>query len=309
MCERLGRVQSILLRVTPGIEAHTHEYIKTGQIDSKFGFTLANGDAIRAVESVCETKNLRLTGLHSHIGSQIFEMEAYAHATEVMVDLLAEIKDRFGLELEELNMGGGFGIYYHSGDEPRQPEEWAQAVMLTLRRKTEARGLKMPKVIVEPGRAIAGPAGITLYTLGSYKDIPGVRRYVAVDGGMTDNPRPALYGSKYEAVIANRADQEPDELVSVAGRCCESGDMLIWDVMLSRPRPGDILAVFATGAYNYSMASNYNRVGRPAMVLVKDGEADLIVKRETYEDIIRNDVIPERLARGEVVKIAAGKKS
>ncbi|WP_041432647.1 diaminopimelate decarboxylase [Syntrophothermus lipocalidus] len=308
VCERLGRTQNILLRITPGVEAHTHEYIKTGQIDSKFGFTLANGDALKAVDTVCRTKNLRLMGLHCHIGSQIFEMDAYAHATEIMVDLLAEIKNRFGLELEELNMGGGFGIYYHSGDEPRQPEEWAKAVMSTLRSKTEANALRMPKVIVEPGRAIAGPAGITLYTLGSYKEIPGVRKYVAVDGGMTDNPRPALYGSKYEAVIANRADREPDELVSVAGRCCESGDMLIWDIKLSHPQPGDILAVFATGAYNYSMSSNYNRVGRPAMVLVRDGQADLIVKRESYEDLIRNDVIPERLARGDVVKIAAGKK-
>jgi len=308
LCDRLGRTQDILLRITPGVEAHTHDYIKTGQIDSKFGFTLPNGDALAAVNRAGQMENLNLVGLHCHIGSQIFEMESYAHATKIMVEFMARIKEETGIEIKELNMGGGFGIYYYSGDDPRDPEDWARAVMLTLHEQTAARGLSMPRVVVEPGRAIAGPAGITLYTIGSSKEIAGVRKYIAVDGGMTDNPRPALYGSKYEAVIADRVNAEPDELVSVAGKCCESGDMLIWDVKLPHPQAGDILVTFATGAYNYSMASNYNRIGKPAMVLVKDGQAQVIVKRESYDDLIKNDVIPERLAQGEVIKIAAAKK-
>jgi diaminopimelate decarboxylase len=308
ICERLGRNQEVLLRITPGIEAHTHEYIKTGQIDSKFGFTLSNGDALKAVQQVLTTRNLKLVGLHCHIGSQIFDMESYAHAAGTMMDFMAEIKENTGLELPELNLGGGFGIYYYAGDEPRSPEEWARAVMTTVQKKAGEKGLKMPRIIVEPGRAIAGPAGVTLYTIGSYKEIPGIRKYIAVDGGMTDNPRPAMYDSQYEAVIADRVQAEPNELVSVAGKCCESGDMLLWDINLPSPRPGDILVTLATGAYNYSMASNYNRIGKPAMVLVREGKAELIVRRESYDDLIRNDIIPEHLARGKVIKIAAGKK-
>lgn len=294
-CQAAGRRQAVLLRITPGVEAHTHEYVRTGQIDSKFGFTLPTGDALQAVREALAAPELELTGLHCHIGSQIFEMESYAHATGVMADFLAEVHAATGVYLRELNMGGGFGIRYVEGDTPDRPERWANAVMTTLRTRLDHLGLPMPRVIVEPGRAIAGPAGITVYTVGSSKHIPGVRRYVAVDGGMTDNPRPALYGSRYEAVIANRMREAADEMVSVAGRCCESGDMLLWDVRLPSPQAGDLLVTFATGAYNYSMSSNYNRIPRPAMVLVGDGRAELIVRRESYEDLIRNDLLPERL--------------
>lgn len=190
---------------------------------------------------------------------------------------------------------GGFGIFYASGDQPVDPEEWAEAVMTTVQEKARHYNLRVPRVIVEPGRAISGPAGVTLYTIGSFKEVSGIRKYIAVDGGMTDNIRTALYGAKYSAILANKADQEPVETVSVAGKCCESGDMLLWDVKLPRVESGDILAVFATGAYNYSMSSNYNRLPRPAMVLVNQGCADLILKRETYEDLLRNDLLPDRL--------------
>ncbi|SHG98223.1 diaminopimelate decarboxylase [Thermosyntropha lipolytica DSM 11003] len=297
ICSEMGKKQDIMLRITPGVEAHTHEYIKTGQIDSKFGFTLPDGQALEGVRMALDCKWLNLKGLHCHIGSQIFEMASFRHATGVMMDFYATVKNELGLELDELDMGGGFGIFYYKGDEPCDPKDWAEAVMLTVREKADEYNLKMPRVIVEPGRAISGPAGITLYTIGSRKEVKGIRKYVAVDGGMGDNPRPALYGAKYTAILANKADKPVREKVSIAGKCCESGDMLIWDIELPTVEPGDILAVFATGAYNYAMSSNYNRLPRPAMVLVNEGKAEVIVKRETYEDIIRNDVLPERLRK------------
>ncbi|HZK43956.1 MAG TPA: diaminopimelate decarboxylase [Syntrophomonadaceae bacterium] len=291
----LGKVQDILLRITPGVEAHTHEYIQTGQIDSKFGFTLPDGQALESVNVTIKYQNLKLKGIHCHIGSQIFEMESFQYATSLMMDFLGEIKNKTEYECSEINVGGGFGIYYTNEDEPAHPEEWAKTVMTTVKTKSAEHGIKIPKVIIEPGRAISGPAGITLYTIGSSKEVKGVRKYIAVDGGMADNPRPALYGAKYLAKIANKANYEDVEIVSIAGKCCESGDMLIWDIKLPLIETGDILAVFATGAYNYSMSSNYNRLPKPAMVLVNNGQADIIVKREDYEDLLRNDVIPERL--------------
>lgn len=297
ICAKLGKVQNILLRITPGVEAHTHEFIQTGQIDSKFGFTLPDGQALEAVSAAIKCENLNLTGIHCHIGSQIFDMESFKHTTILMMNLLRDIKQKLGYECTELDVGGGFGIYYTDGDQPAKPQEWAETVMSTVKQKSLEYGIKQPKVIIEPGRAISGPAGITLYTIGSYKEVKGIRKYIAVDGGMTDNPRPALYDAKYTAIIANKANYENIETVSIAGKCCESGDMLIWDAKLPPVEPGDILAVFATGAYNYSMSSNYNRLPKPAMVLVNEGKADIIVKRETYEDIIRNDLIPERLKR------------
>lgn len=295
ICEKAGQRQSILLRITPGIEAHTHEYIKTGQIDSKFGFTLPNGQALEAVRSIKDYPYLVYRGIHCHIGSQIFEMESFAHAAEVMMAFAAQIQEENGLVTAEMNLGGGFGIYYYEGDEPVSPESWVKAIMPFVKKKAAKFGVPVPRVVVEPGRAIVGPAGTTLYTIGSHKDIPGIRKYIAVDGGMGDNPRPALYGSKYEAILANKAAQKPEETVSVAGKCCESGDMLIWDIQLPRVEPGDILAVSATGAYNYAMSMNYNRIPRPAMVLVGNGQADLILQRETYDDLIRNDIVPVRL--------------
>jgi len=294
VCTELGKRQAIYLRITPGVGAHTHEYIMTGQVDSKFGFTLPDGQALSGVKSALGKNNLDLIGLHCHIGSQIFEMDSYFHTTELMMDFLGQIYKETNYLIDELDVGGGFGIYYASGDKPADPEEWAKAIMKTVQEKSDQIGIKTPKIIVEPGRSIAGPAGITLYTIGSSKQVNNIRKYIAVDGGMTDNPRPALYGAKYEAIIANKAKDSKLEKVSIAGKCCESGDMLIWDIDLPHAEPGDILAVFATGAYTYSMSSNYNRLPRPAVVLVNEGEADVIVKRETYEDIIRNDVIPPR---------------
>ncbi|HEX3015475.1 MAG TPA: diaminopimelate decarboxylase [Desulfobacteria bacterium] len=291
------RVIDVLLRVTPGIEAHTHEYIQTGQIDSKFGFTVSNGDALKAVHQAVKAGNLEFKGIHCHIGSQIFELESYRHAAKVMLELCLEIRTKTGATVRELNLGGGFGIYYAAGDAPAQISDYADLVMNTVAELAAAQQFPVPKVIVEPGRSIAGPAGTTLYTIGSIKDIPGVRKYVAVDGGMADNPRPALYQASYEALVANKAVAAAVETVSITGKCCESGDMLIWDIDLPKIETGDLLAVSCTGAYNYSMSSNYNRLARPAVVLVNDGSADLIVQRETYQDLVRNDLVPARLYR------------
>jgi len=289
----------ILLRVTPGIEAHTHHYIKTGQIDSKFGFTLPNGEALAAVKEALTKKNLKLVGLHCHIGSQVFEMDSYTHAAEVMLDLLEQIRQETGKTLDELDLGGGFGIFYAEGDRPVSIEEYAQAVLDAVAEGAQRRNLPLPKVVVEPGRAIIGPAGTTLYTVGAIKDIPGIRKYVAVDGGMADNIRPALYEAKYQVALANKMVEPPAETVSVTGKCCESGDMLAWDVELPPVKAGDILVMPATGAYCYSMASNYNRLGRPAVVVAEKGRAELILRRETYEDMLTTDVLPERLQKNE----------
>lgn len=305
MARTMGIKAHILLRVTPGIEAHTHEYIKTGQIDSKFGFTLPNGQAMEALKSALTKENLIVEGVHCHIGSQVFEMESYQHAAAVMMDFINDIYQETGVVMAELNLGGGFGIYYNSEDTPAEIDAYADKVMSEVLAKAEEYGFAAPKVIVEPGRAIAGPAGTTAYTVGSIKEIPGVRKYVAVDGGMTDNIRPALYQARYEVGIANKADQPPQEVVSVTGKCCESGDMLAWDVKLPLVESGDILVMPCTGAYGYTMSSNYNRLGRPAVVLVYEGQADLIVARESYEDLLRNDLMPERLKPGRVVSLAS----
>ena len=286
---------NILLRVTPGIEAHTHEYIQTGQIDSKFGFTLPNGSADRALDLALSYSSLAVKGIHAHIGSQIFELDSFRHEVQIMINYMATIHVRTGCLLQELNLGGGFGIYYASGDDPARIADYAKTVQTALEDACRDQQFPRPKVIVEPGRSIVGTAGITLYTVGSIKEIPDVRKYVAVDGGMTDNPRPALYQARYEAVLANRANEEAVESVSVTGKCCESGDMLIWDIDLPKAISGDLLAVSCTGAYNYSMSSNYNRLTRPGVVLVEGGHADVIVKRETHADLLRNDVLPARL--------------
>lgn len=293
----LGKKADILIRITPGIEAHTHEYIMTGQLDSKFGFNVPDGQAMKAIDMAIKMPNLNLKGIHCHIGSQIFDMQSYKHEVEITTSFIRQIKDETGYEAEELDLGGGFGVYYTEEDDPATIEDYADMVFKTLNKMVNELDIKMPKVIVEPGRSIIANAGITLYTVGAIKEIPGIRKYISVDGGMTDNPRLALYGAKYEAVIANKVFEKNSEVVSIAGKCCESGDMLIWDICLPHIVPGDIIAVLSTGAYNYSMASNYNRLTKPAVVLVKDGRADIIVKRETYEDLVRNDVIPARLSK------------
>ncbi|MBO8170630.1 MAG: diaminopimelate decarboxylase [Bacillaceae bacterium] len=280
---------NILLRLTPGIEAHTHEYISTGQEDSKFGFTLSNGHALKAIETALDKSYYRLLGIHSHIGSQIFDSDGFIATIHVLFRFLMEVREKTGFEAGVLNLGGGFGIRYTEEDTPLPVSEHIQAMTKTIRSLFEENDYPLPEVWIEPGRSIVGEAGTTLYTVGSIKDIPGIRKYVAVNGGMTDNLRPALYQAKYEALLANRAGEEATEQVSIAGRCCETGDMLIHDIELPEVRHGDILAVLATGAYGYSMSNNYNRFRRPAVVFVKDGRAELVVKRETYDDITRND--------------------
>ncbi len=290
-----GVMVDVLLRITPGVEAHTHEYIRTGQIDSKFGFTLPNGQAIEAVDRVLNTPNLRFVGLHCHIGSQIFEMSSYRHAVEVMMSFVKDIKERYDVDVEELDLGGGFGIYYTSEDTPADISSYADHVLSTLSSIARELDMPVPRLLIEPGRSLVGPAGTNLYTVGSIKAIPGHRKYVAVDGGMPDNIRPALYGAKYDAIVANRALERDTETVNIAGKCCESGDMLMVDGRLNHAEPGDIIAMTSTGAYGYSMASNYNSLPRPAVVLVKDGQADVIIERESYEDLVRNARIPERI--------------
>lgn len=294
MAELKKKRVNALIRVTPGIEAHTHEYIQTGQEDSKFGFNLLES-AKEAVFRLYKSESINLIGLHFHIGSQIFEMAGFEKAIERIADFYKLIKDEFGLTIPILNTGGGFGIRYTEEDQPLPIKEYVNLLVDYIKYHFIKQGLDIPEIWIEPGRIIVGEAGTTLYTIGSIKEIPNIRKYISIDGGMGDNPRPALYQAKYEATIANRMISDDNELVSVAGRTCESGDMLIWDINLNQPRTGDILAVFSTGAYNYSMASNYNRFPKPAMVLVRDGEAELIIKRETYEDLLRNDLVPERL--------------
>jgi len=295
IAEARGIRVKILLRVQPGIEAHTHEYIQTGQIDSKFGMAIATGQAMEIVKQSLKYENIELKGIHCHIGSQIFEVDSFRYAADVMMGFINQIKQETGLVMRELNLGGGFGIYYKNDDTPAPIATFAEIIMKTIQDKAQSLGIPIPKIIVEPGRSIVGTAGTTLYTIGSIKNIPGIRTYVAVDGGMADNPRPALYQAKYEAMLANKANELATQVVSITGKCCESGDMLIWDIKLPQVESGDVLAVSSTGAYNYSMSSNYNRLPRPAVVLVNNGQADVIVVRETYLDLIRNDVIPARL--------------
>ncbi len=281
---------SILFRIKPGIDAHTHSFVQTGQIDSKFGFALETGEAMSAVKIALSLEHLNLIGMHCHIGSQIFEVTPFVAAAEVMMQFLIDIRTETGLMMTELDLGGGFGIKYTDEDQPVSYDCYMQTVSETIRAIAQENDFPIPFIYIEPGRAIVGAAGITLYTVGGVKTIPDIRTYVSVDGGMTDNPRYALYGSRYEMLIANKAAQEKSETVTVAGRCCESGDLLGKDISLQPAEAGDILAILSTGAYNYSMASNYNRVARPAVCILKDGAARLIVRRESLEDLVKNDL-------------------
>jgi diaminopimelate decarboxylase len=289
----LDRRQPVLLRVAPGIDPHTHRRISTGQVDTKFGFDIGSGAALTAISRVREVPGLELRGLHCHVGSQLHDTDCHEASTAIMVDLMLQAKSELGVELPELNIGGGLGIRYLPSHEPPSLDEFAEAVTGVLKQKLDEAGLAYPVLLQEPGRFLVGEAGTTLYTLGSIKDIPGTRRYVAVDGGLSDNPRPALYEAKYNCLSANKADQPHDDVVTVAGKHCET-DILFPDVPLADPQPGDLLAVQSTGAYNFVMASNYNRFRRPAVILVNEGQADLLVRRETFEDLVARDVIPER---------------
>lgn len=290
LAHEAGKKVGIMLRIKPGIDAHTHSFVKTGQIDSKFGFALETGEALMAVEKAIKCENLNLLGLHCHIGSQIFDTAPFVEAGEVMLGFIAEIKQKLGYEISDLNLGGGFGIKYTEKDNPIPYSEYMKKVSTAVKAKCSELGVKQPFILIEPGRSIIGEAGITLYEVGSVKEIPNIRTYVAINGGMTDNPRYALYKSEYEMCIANKAGEVKDTIVTVAGKCCESGDLLGENVPLQKCERGDILCVFSTGAYNYSMASNYNKVGRPMAIMVKDGQSRVIIKRETYEDMMKNDI-------------------
>lgn len=298
MCAERGMVQNILLRINPGVEAHTHRFIQTAKTDSKFGFSVADGTAEKITQYALTKKHVHLAGYHCHIGSQIFEKQSFLLAVDKMMSFIAEIGKKYSFETEVLNLGGGYGIWYTDEDAKFSCADYAdylKAIIRELKAKSQEYGVRSPFLVVEPGRSIVGEAGITLYTVGAIKEIPGIKKYVAVDGGMFDNPRYALYQAKYTAILANRAAEKPTEVVSVAGKCCESGDLVCADVSLPKAESGDILAVLSTGAYNYSMASNYNRNFIPPVVLVKDGKAEYIVKPQTFEDLVRNDVIPDRL--------------
>lgn len=286
----LGKKPHIMFRIKPGIDAHTHDFVKTGQIDSKFGFALETGEAFSAVIEAIACENVELYGLHCHIGSQIFDIEPFEAAAKVMLNFIANIKEELGCEIKGLNLGGGFGIKYLNSHDPQPFEVFMERVAKVVTEQCDELNISRPFIYIEPGRSIAAPAGITLYTVGARKEIPDIRTYVSVDGGMADSPRYILYKSEYEAIVANKANEERSERVTIAGKCCESGDLIGENMPLQHAESGDIIAVCATGAYNYSMSSNYNRLQKPAVVFINNGESRIAVKRETLDDIIRNDV-------------------
>ena len=288
--ERRGIIQGILLRITPGIDPHTHKAVVTGNVDSKFGSAIVTGQAMEIVKLALSKKSLDLVGLHCHIGSQIFDLEPFSDAADIMVRFISDIKRECAYEIRELNLGGGFGVRYTEDDREISYSSAIADIAKIVRGFCERNGIRMPRVILEPGRSLVAAAGATLYTVGSVKEIPSFRNYVSVDGGMPDNPRYALYQSQYTALIANKASEPRDYRATIAGRCCESGDLLGENMLLQRAERGDILALLVTGAYNYSMASNYNRLPRPPVIMVRDGKARVAVRRETYEDIVRNDL-------------------
>jgi len=290
LTQRHGSVQDVLLRVSPGIDPHTHQYVTTGVLDSKFGFPLATGQAEEALGKAMAVPGLKVAGLHFHLGSSIFETQPYARAIELVLRFAVQMKQKHGLRLQELNVGGGFGVQYELGSPPPPTAGYAQVITSSIVSLCGKLGLNPPRLIVEPGRAIVAQAGVALYSVGATKQVPGVRRYVFVDGGMGDNIRPALYGSRYEAAVANKMDQPATESVTIAGKYCESGDILIKDIRLPHLEQDDIIAVPASGAYSLPMASNYNASLRPAIVLASDGRSRLVRRRETYEDLTRCDL-------------------
>lgn len=298
LADQQGKRADILIRVTPGVEAHTHSYIQTGQTDSKFGVGIQNGLALETIKKAVELENIDVKGIHCHIGSQIFNLESFEVAVDVMLDFVEEVKTETGLVMEELNIGGGIGIKYTDEDQSVSIDKYAELVAKAIKQKCKEINIPLPKVINEPGRSIIGTAGSTIYTVGSIKNIPDVRKYVAVDGGMPDNIRPALYEAEYEAIVANKANQKPEEVVSITGKCCESGDMLIWDIELPEMEPGDILLTPCTGAYGYAMANNYNSLPKPGVVLVNNGQVEEIIRGERYEDLVAKEEIPARLKEG-----------
>ncbi len=298
--KRRNMRQKVLLRINPGVEAHTHAYVQTATPDSKFGFSVANGSAERMLAELLSRPHLDVWGFHCHIGSQIFEKESFVLAAEKCLAFAHDMKERLGFVLRELNLGGGLGVYYAEGDRCIEPEGYRvylEALFEGVKRGCERYGLTLPRIDLEPGRSIVAEAGITLYTVGSVREIPGIRKYLAVDGGMFEAPRYALYGSKYTAVLANRAAETPTERVAIAGKCCESGDLLGVDFLLPAAKTGDLIALFSTGAYHYSMASHYNRNLIPPAVLAEGGRAEYLILPECYEDLTARDVIPKSLRK------------
>lgn len=279
---------NILIRLTPGIECHTHAYIRTGHLDSKFGFDIEQFD--NALEIISKhSKNLILKGLHAHIGSQIFEVKPYLDTIEILLEQFLLAKEKYKIELSELNIGGGLGIPYTDKDKLISVSEWAKSISTTIKECCKKFNLKLPKLLCEPGRSIIGRSGITLYTVGSIKQVPNGKKYISVDGGMTDNPRAIIYQAEYTALVANKmSDQSPAgyEMVTIAGKYCESGDLLIQDILLPKVVPGDIIALLNTGAYNYSMSSNYNMTPKPACILINNSQPEIIIERESYKDLI-----------------------
>ncbi len=285
-----GVTQKILLRLAPGIDPHTFEAVKTGKVDSKFGVAIETGQAFEITEKALNTPNVKLMGFHCHIGSQIFDIEPFCDGADIMLDYIKTVKEKFGFEAEILNLGGGLGVKYVEGDPEIDYGQCVQDVAKYISEKSAAIGIKLPVLLMEPGRSIVADAGVTLYTVNSTKTIPGYKSYIAIDGGMGDNPRFALYGAKHSAMIASKANEPADFLCTLAGRCCESDDVIAENIMLQKANRGDIAAVFVTGAYNYSMASNYNRVCRPPIVMLKDGNDRLVLRRETFEDLTACDL-------------------
>ncbi|AKL96971.1 diaminopimelate decarboxylase LysA [Clostridium aceticum] len=292
-----NKKMKILFRVTPGIKGETHEYIVTGQKDSKFGIPLEPEKINDVVARVMDSENIELMGFHFHLGSQLFENHIYKAGIEVIAKLMKDLKEGLGFITKELNAGGGFGIRYTSEDHPQPLHYFTDAIMEAVEIQCCKHNLDLPTIIIEPGRWIVGEAGVTLYTIGSIKEIPNIRTYASIDGGLPDNPRPALYKAKYDALVANKMNEELSTTVTIAGKCCESGDILIWDLDTPPLEAGDILAVLSTGAYNFSMASNYNRLPRPAVVLINKEHPELIVERESYDHLLDREIIPSYLKK------------
>lgn len=279
-------IQNIYFRITPGIEAHTHDYIQTGQIDSKFGFTINSKGLDDAIEMAKEKRNINLMGIHAHIGSQIFDIEPYEDLVKLMLTLAKRMKDEFNIDIKELDLGGGIGVYYTNEDEPKSVESFCETIVNKADEVAKELGMEVPTLVIEPGRSIIGNAGSTLYTIGSIKTVPDIRKYVSIDGGMTDNIRPALYNAVYECAVANRMNDEEKETITIAGKCCESGDILLSDVNINKVQSGDILVVTTTGAYGYSMSNNYNKTPKAAVVSVMDGKTKVMCRRQSYEELI-----------------------
>ncbi len=291
MAKERGLCPEISFRIKPGIDAHTHEFVQTGNIDSKFGFALETGEALDILRRAAKMSHVKPVGLHCHIGSQIFDPEPFAHAVSVMMAFYAELCQEYGLPLFELNLGGGFGIAYTQDDDPRSIDEVVSATAHAVQAECARYQLPLPHLVLEPGRSITATSGVTVYTVGSVKRIPNARTYVAVNGGMTDNPRFALYQARYDALLPERPQLPKDTTVTLAGRCCESGDLIARDIQLPPVQAGDLVCVLSTGAYNYSMASHYNRVPKPPVVMVSQGQDKLVLRRETLDDLLRNDMV------------------